>query len=308
MSAELRGKKGPESLSLLLDSPPVEPGLKVRFSPWQDREVADRIHRFCAILGKRRAHAKTADGLSPLAPARAAADVEIPLVRPLPAGLGGKNGQASLSLLIDSPELLKVRMRPAQFARLLGVSKQAVSRWIAEGKVTLNPVDGLLDAQAAVQQVLRNTDPGRLRSRILRAAVGDVQQLRESAALAEERVAAVAAELRAAQQATEYEAKLADRMACTLDRVLELLVESELALRATTDSDEWRALIMRIDIEATATCDGASIDTMEESAAEIIAGLDADRDRERDVDGDAGPAHGGSGLGASTPESEARDE
>lgn len=37
---------------------------------------------------------------------------------------------ASLQFLADAPELLKVRIIPAEFARLLGVSKQTVSQWI----------------------------------------------------------------------------------------------------------------------------------------------------------------------------------
>jgi hypothetical protein len=182
---------------------------------------------------------------------------------------GPMNEQASLSCLIDAPELLRVRVLPAEFARLLGVSKQCVSRWIRAGKVTPNPVDGRLDVQTAVQQVLRNTDPGRMRARVLRAAVADVQSLREAVATADQRVAAVEAELAAARLEIEREAALADNMANTLDRVLELLVESELALRATADSDEWRELIERIDRDAT----NAELDDLAADAADALDAL-----------------------------------
>jgi DNA-binding transcriptional regulator YdaS (Cro superfamily) len=102
---------------------------------------------------------------------------------------------SSLQFLADAPELLKVRIIPAEFARLLGVSKQTVSQWIKKGHVSINPLDGRLDVTTAVQQVLRNTDPGRLRARVLRQAVEDVQSLRRTAAEADERVAAVQAQL-----------------------------------------------------------------------------------------------------------------
>ena len=162
--------------------------------------------------------------------------------------------QASLSCLVDAPELLRVRVLPAEFARLLGVSKQAVSRWIAAGKVSTNPVDGRLDVQTAVQQVLRNTDPGRMRARVLRAAIADVQELRKAAALADERVAAVEADLATVQSDARREATLADNFARALDRFLELLIEHEPALRATSTSDAWRELLAKLDDEATAEC------------------------------------------------------
>jgi hypothetical protein len=178
--------------------------------------------------------------------------------------------QASLSCLLDTPELLRVRIRPAEFARALGVSKQSVSRWIRDGWVML-AADGRLDPVVAIGQLLRRCDPGRLRARWLRQAITDVQALREAAASADARVAAVEAALTAARQATEYEAELADRMACTLDRVLELLVESELALRATSNSDEWRELIERIDREAT----NAELDDLDAEAADALDALTA---------------------------------
>lgn len=98
--------------------------------------------------------------------------------------------QAELGFLLNHKDQLAFRIRPAEFARLLGVSKQTVSTWIRDGKVTINTLDGLLDVRRAIQDVLRNTSPGRLRSRVLRQAVTDALQLRENLARAEDRAAA----------------------------------------------------------------------------------------------------------------------
>lgn len=106
-----------------------------------------------------------------------------------------ENGTQSLPLLMDSPALLRVRVLPAEFARVLGVSKQTVSKWIKAEKLTINPIDGRLDVQAAVQQVLRNTDPGRLRARVLRQAVADMQELRNVATKAHDLIEALQADL-----------------------------------------------------------------------------------------------------------------
>lgn len=107
--------------------------------------------------------------------------------------------QPELGFLMNHKELLAIRVRPAEFARLLGVSKQTVSTWIRDGKVTINTLDGLLDVRRAIQDVLRNTSPGRLRSRVLRQAVTDALELRENLARAEDRAEAAEAALREAR-------------------------------------------------------------------------------------------------------------
>lgn len=186
--------------------------------------------------------------------------------------------QASLSCLVDAPELLKVRVLPAEFARVLGVSKQAVSRWIAAGKVSINPVDGRLDVQTAVQQVLRNTDPGRMRARVLRAAIADVQELRAAAALADERVAAIQTEMGAqlaeAQRRVKYLEGFAADLDCLLEHVLKLVIESELALRATPDTAAWSEMVAAIESAAAEHCGGDDLDALDAAAANAMAALD----------------------------------
>lgn len=82
------------------------------------------------------------------------------------------------TLPFDPADLVAMRVKPAQFARMCKVSKQAVSVWIKEGKITLGP-DGLLDPAVASRQVFERTDPGRLRARIFKDAMapyGDLQK------------------------------------------------------------------------------------------------------------------------------------
>jgi hypothetical protein len=59
-----------------------------------------------------------------------------------------------------------LRLTRAEFARFLDVSRQAVGEWVAAGKITLG-TDGRLDPRQAVSQLMRNTDPARLRSKVL---------------------------------------------------------------------------------------------------------------------------------------------
>lgn len=175
--------------------------------------------------------------------------------------------QQSLSGLLDTPELLRVRILPAQFARALGVSKQSVSRWVRDGWVTL-AADGRLDPVVAIGQLLRRCDPGRLRARWLRQAITDVQTLREAAALADQRVAAVEAKLQAAQARIAYLESFSADLDCMLEGVLKLVVEREAELRATTTTDEFAAVVSDIEGDAANTC-------MDASDLDVDAAVDA---------------------------------
>lgn len=81
-------------------------------------------------------------------------------------------------LAFDPQDLVAMRVRPAQFARMCEVSKQAVSDWIRRGVVTLGP-DGFLDPIAASRQVFERTDPARLRARVFKNLARDVPELKE---------------------------------------------------------------------------------------------------------------------------------
>jgi hypothetical protein len=80
-------------------------------------------------------------------------------------------------------ELLRVRVLPAEFARMLGVNRSTVSRWISRGTIT-PAADGRVDPQRAMRQLLRHGNPGQLRARLVRQAFGDLADLRAEAARA----------------------------------------------------------------------------------------------------------------------------
>lgn len=80
-------------------------------------------------------------------------------------------------LPFDPADLVAMRVLPAEFARMVGVSKQSVSQWIKQGKVTLGP-DGRLDPHKASREVLQRTDPARLRARVFKDAMAGADQLR----------------------------------------------------------------------------------------------------------------------------------
>lgn len=166
-----------------------------------------------------------------------------------------ENMSQSLPLLADHPDLLRVRILPAEFARLLGVSKQSVSCWIRDGKITINPLDGRLDVQTAIQQVLRNTDPGRLRARVLRQAVQDVQGLREEISRAHGEIESLRAELAEARESIRFLERWSEDGDCFVEKFKVALIEREHDLRNTPDGEAWADILNRLWDMALDQCD-----------------------------------------------------
>lgn len=68
----------------------------------------------------------------------------------------------------------KIRVRPAEFARIIDCSKQAVSIWVSDGKITLG-TDGRLNPGVAISQLLKNSNPSLLRARALKPLVSKLK-------------------------------------------------------------------------------------------------------------------------------------
>ena len=142
-------------------------------------------------------------------------------------------------LNFDPAQLVAMRVRPAQFARLCQVSRQSVSDWIKRGVISLGP-DGLLDPVTASRQVFERTDPARLRARVFRDIARDIPELREQ--VRELRQALKEARAERDQIAAEREA-----LAAALDEAMRLrLHPDDIAARLhdllTGIADQWPAL------------------------------------------------------------------
>lgn len=89
-----------------------------------------------------------------------------------------KTNAAFAPLFPDAPALdaAQVRLRPADLARMLKVSRQAVSQWIAAGKLRLD-ADGRVSAASAVRQLVQH-HPERLRASALQPVVREMNDLR----------------------------------------------------------------------------------------------------------------------------------
>lgn len=132
-------------------------------------------------------------------------------------------------------ELLSVRLLPAEFSRAAGVSKQTVSRWIKKNIVTLG-ADGRLDPKIAMRQILKNSDPGRVRARLVRMAYADLADLREQA----NRAGDLESQLADTISRMEYFENYAAELDLAFDRAVDVLVGGIAAIRAAQDPEALR--------------------------------------------------------------------
>ncbi|MDO8313908.1 MAG: hypothetical protein Q7T00_01500 [Rugosibacter sp.] len=154
------------------------------------------------------------------------------------------SGKAQPFLPFAEIELLAVRLRPAEFARAIGTTKQSVSRWIKDGKVTLG-ADGRLNPTKAMRELLRTGDPGRIRARLVRQAFSDMGDLRTMAARADElglKVAALAEQIEVERFSTDQDYETLERW---LDEFKRRITEAPPDVRASLDADEWRTDVIK---------------------------------------------------------------
>ena len=102
-----------------------------------------------------------------------------------------------------------LRLTRAEFSRFLGVSKQAVGEWVTAGKITLG-ADGRLDPRQAVSQLLRNTDPARIRAKVLEPLSRDIGRLQK-------RVADLEAALANSEENASFHEDVADEFGAQLN-------------------------------------------------------------------------------------------
>jgi hypothetical protein len=110
-------------------------------------------------------------------------------------------------LPFDVVQMLRqgIRVRPAEFARMVGVSRATVTGWKKAGYISVGP-DGRLNPHAAARQLSERADPARLRAPLLR-------QVMESTGSAQARAERLAGELAKAR------AELAEANALAEQRV-----------------------------------------------------------------------------------------
>jgi hypothetical protein len=110
----------------------------------------------------------------------------------------------SQKFLFESNQLdqSNIRLRPAEFARIIDCSKQAVSIWIRDGKITLG-LDGRLNPGVAITQLLKNSNPSMLRAKVLKPLVKQIK-------ICEEKINKLEAEIEHLKESNEFNEGVVD--------------------------------------------------------------------------------------------------
>ena len=135
-----------------------------------------------------------------------------------------------------------VRVLPAELARIFGVSRQTVSRWVKKGKVTLH-ADGRVNPSEAARQILARSDPRRMRAQLLKPLLDDVGSLREQLGSLREQLEEGRARVAMLEKQLVIARSSEGQFAALADRLSDLVVERESDLRSTSDPDEWSELV-----------------------------------------------------------------
>ena len=155
------------------------------------------------------------------------------------------------SLLSSNDQMLAgIRVTRAQFARMMGCSRQAVTEWVNSRRLTVG-ADGRFDPCKAVADLLRTGDPARLRAKVL-------QPLAEELAGYRFRI-------------TQLEAALGESMKATQALRAQLAEETENASFHEVSADEFCEIFLAMKTQLPTTWHALS--SMPGNAgAEIIIG------------------------------------
>jgi hypothetical protein len=82
----------------------------------------------------------------------------------------------SLPFASSEIESAGIRVTRAEFSRLMGCSKQAVTDWVKAGRITVG-ADGRFDPRQAVRSLLATGDPAKIRARVLAPLVAEMTSL-----------------------------------------------------------------------------------------------------------------------------------
>lgn len=153
-------------------------------------------------------------------------------------------GISSTASLLSSNEqmLAGIRVTRAQFARMMGCSRQAVTEWVNAGRLTVG-ADGRFDPCKAVADLLRTGDPARLRAKVLQPLVAELAGYRAritdiEAALGKSMMEsqALRAELAAAKENADFEAGAASEFCDIFNALIDQLPATWHALSAMPEN------------------------------------------------------------------------
>ena len=136
-----------------------------------------------------------------------------------------------------------IRVRPADLARLFGVTKQAVSSWVKDGRIVLG-ADGRADPREAVNRLIATGDPNRLRAVFLKPLCTEL-------AAGRLKISQLEQALEASQENEAFQTSAALQLLAITDALPDLLESAWPVLCAAPENEGLWALLSWIETAVT---------------------------------------------------------
>ena len=185
-------------------------------------------------------------------------------------------GISETSSLLSSNEqmLAGIRVTRAQFSRMMGCSRQAVTEWVNSGRLTVG-ADGRFDPCKAVADLLRTGDPARLRAKVLQPLADELAGYRVrithlEAALGKSMMEsqALRADLAVEKENAEFEASAASEFCDIFNALINQLPDTWHALSAMQGNAGADTIIGWLEQSCTDGCAGDIAALLEEGEGE----------------------------------------
>ena len=124
---------------------------------------------------------------------------------------------------------------------MMEVSRQTVNKWVSDGKISTYP-DGTIDPKRAMREYMLNTDPTRVRARVMRTATSDIDELKSINSNLTRQLEQLKELLQNANHGLKVLSREYLEYTAWLDRFCELCVEHHADIGACAD-DEIEALL-----------------------------------------------------------------
>ena len=148
--------------------------------------------------------------------------------------LAGKTIPLSL-LSSDDEQRAGIRVTRAEFSKMMGCSRQAVTDWVQSGRISVG-ADGRFDPRQAVTSLLRTGDPSRIRAKVLEPLT------RELGAMSN-RISGLEEQLALADEEIRFQMESADGFSEVFSRLESLIADEWSAISELPENDGKAVLL-----------------------------------------------------------------
>lgn len=163
--------------------------------------------------------------------------------------LAGKTLPLSL-LSSDDEQRAGIRVTRAEFAKMMGCSRQAVTDWVQAGRIAVG-ADGRFDPRQAVSSLLRTGNPSRIRAKVLEPLTSElgamthrIGELEEQLQVANARITELESDLVDAIDNANFNEESAHEF-CDLFNALEYRITNEWGALHALPQEEGKAAILQ---------------------------------------------------------------